>query len=101
MAALPPLSPSLPRRLTENLAIEWAPLGIRVNSVAPGHTLTPMVQEMLDGGYDASTVFARTPLGRFAAPQEIAASIVFLLLDATFVTGQCLAVDGGWTAAGK
>lgn len=89
------------KQLTENLAIEWAPLGIRVNSVAPGHTLTPMVQEMLDGGYDASTVFARTPLGRFAAPQEIAASIVFLLLDATFVTGQCLAVDGGWTAAGK
>ncbi|WP_427004848.1 SDR family NAD(P)-dependent oxidoreductase [Pseudarthrobacter sp. H2] len=89
------------RKLTENLAIEWAPLGVRVNSVAPGHTLTPMVQEMLDGGYDAAEVFARTPLGRFATPQEMAASIVFLLLDATFVTGQCLAVDGGWTAAGK
>lgn len=89
------------RKLTENLAIEWAPLGVRVNSVAPGHTLTPMVQEMLDGGYDEAEVFARTPLGRFATPQEMAASIVFLLLDATFVTGQCLAVDGGWTAAGK
>ena len=89
------------RQLTENLAVEWAPLGIRVNSVAPGHTLTPMVQEMLDGGYDAEGVFARTPLGRFATPQEMAASIVFLLLEATFVTGQCLAVDGGWTVVGK
>lgn len=89
------------RQLTENLAIEWAPLGVRVNSVAPGHTLTPMVQEMLDGGYDANAVFARTPLGRFATPQEMASSIVFLLLDATFVTGQCLVVDGGWTAVGK
>lgn len=89
------------RQLTENLAIEWAPLGVRVNSVAPGHTLTPMVQEMLDGGYDASAVFARTPLGRFATPQEMAACIVFLLLEATFVTGQCLAVDGGWTVVGK
>lgn len=89
------------RQLTENLAIEWAPLGVRVNSVAPGHTLTPMVQEMIDGGYDAGAVFARTPLGRFATPQEMAASIVFLLMDATFVTGQCLAVDGGWTVVGK
>lgn len=89
------------RQLTENLAIEWAPLGVRVNSVAPGHTLTPMVQEMIDGGYDAGAVFARTPLGRFATPHEMAASIVFLLLDATFVTGQCLAVDGGWTVVGK
>lgn len=89
------------RQLTENLAVEWAPLGVRVNAVAPGHTLTPMVQEMIDGGYDAAAVFARTPLGRFATPQEMAASIVFLLLDATFVTGQCLAVDGGWTVVGK
>ncbi|MDN3481176.1 SDR family oxidoreductase [Arthrobacter sp. APC 3897] len=89
------------RQLTENLAIEWAPLGVRVNSVAPGHTLTPMVQEMIDGGYDPGAVFARTPLGRFATPGEMAASIVFLLLDATFVTGQCLAVDGGWTVVGK
>lgn len=89
------------RQLTENLAIEWAPLGVRVNSVAPGHTLTPMVQEMLDDGYDPAAVFARTPLGRFATPDEMALTIVFLLLDATFVTGQCLAVDGGWTVVGK
>jgi NAD(P)-dependent dehydrogenase (short-subunit alcohol dehydrogenase family) len=89
------------RQLAENLAIEWAPLGVRVNTVAPGHTRTPMVQELIDGGYDISAVEARMPLGRLGEPDEIAAMICALLLDAGFVTGQCLAVDGGWTTVGK
>lgn len=89
------------RQLAENLAIEWAPLDVRVNAVAPGHTLTPMVQDMIDTGYDTTAVQERTPLGRLATPEEQAASIAFLLCDATYVTGQCLAVDGGWTAVGK
>lgn len=89
------------RQLTENLAVEWAPLGVRVNAVAPGHTLTPMVQDMIDGGYDTDPVRERTPLSRLADPREQAQAIVFLLEDATYVTGQCLAVDGGWTAVGK
>ena len=89
------------RQLTENLAIEWAPLGIRVNSVAPGHTLTPMVQDMIDNGYDVSQVEARVPLGRLCTPEEMAREIVHLLVDATFTTGVCLPVDGGWTTVGK
>ncbi len=89
------------RQLTENLAIEWAGLDIRVNAVAPGHTLTPMVQDMVDDGYDVGPVEARTPLGRLCAPEEIAREIVHLLLDATFTTGVCLPVDGGWTAVGR
>jgi NAD(P)-dependent dehydrogenase (short-subunit alcohol dehydrogenase family) len=89
------------RQLAENLAIEWAPLDVRVNAVAPGHTLTPMVQDLVAGGYDLSEVEARMPLGRLAQPAEMAGSICALLCDATFVTGQCLAVDGGWTAVGK
>ena len=88
-------------QLTQNLAIEWASRGVRVNCVAPGHTLTPMVQEMIDQGYDVTATQARTPLGRLAAPEEMAASIEFLLLDATFVTGICMPVDGGWTTVGK
>lgn len=88
-------------QLTQNLAIEWAPLGIRVNSVAPGHTLTPMVQEMVDQGYDLSETEARMPLGRLCTPEEMARAIEFLLLDATFSTGVCMPVDGGWTAVGK
>ena len=90
------------RQLTQNLAVEWASLGVRVNAVAPGNTLTPMVQAVIDSGsYDTAAVEKRTPMGRFAQPEEIATAILFLLLDATFVTGQCLAVDGGWTAVGK
>ena len=88
-------------QLTRNLAVEWAPLGIRVNSVAPGHTLTPMVQQMIDQGYDVAATEARIPLGRLCTPDEMAASIENLLLDATFVTGVCLPVDGGWTVVGK
>ncbi|WP_205718563.1 SDR family NAD(P)-dependent oxidoreductase [Actinomadura sp. WMMA1423] len=89
-------------QLTQNLAIEWAPHGIRVNAVAPGHTLTPMVQEMVDKeGYDLSATEARMPLGRLCTPDEMAAAIEFMLLDATFSTGVRMPVDGGWTVVGK
>lgn len=89
------------RQLMENLAVEWAPLGVRVNAVAPGHTLTPMVQDMVDGGYDLAAVERRTPRGRLAEPVEIAAAIVWMLREATHVIGQCLPVDGGWTVVGR
>ncbi len=89
------------RQLTANLAIEWAPIGVRVNSVAPGFTLTPMVQQMIDEGYPIADTEARTPLGRLATPAEMAGTIVYLLCDATYVTGQCLPVDGGWSVVGK
>ncbi|MEV0054996.1 SDR family oxidoreductase [Saccharopolyspora shandongensis] len=89
------------RQLTENLAVEWADRGVRVNAVAPGHTLTPMVQEMVGHCYDTGATRARTPLGRLADPDEQAGAIEFLLLDSPFVTGVCLPVDGGWTAVGK
>lgn len=89
------------RQLTENLAIEWAPLGVRVNAVAPGMTQTPLVDDMVAHGYDLGPARLRTPLGRLGAAEEIAASIAYLLCEATYVTGQCLAVDGGWTAVGK
>lgn len=88
------------RQLTENLAIEWAP-AIRVNSVAPGHTLTPMVQEMIDEGYDTSQTEARTPLGRLCTPDEMAQAIENLALNASYTTAVCVPVDGGWTAVGK
>lgn len=89
------------RKLMENLAVEWAPLGVRVNAVAPGHTLTPMVESLVRGGYDLEPVVKRTPRGVLARPVEIAAAVVWLLLDASHVVGQCLPVDGGWTVVGK
>lgn len=87
--------------LVQVLAVEWAPLPVRVNAVAPSHTMTPMVRDLVAGGYDLEPVLARIPLGRIATPEEMANEIVHLALDAGFVTGQVLPVDGGWTAVGK
>ncbi|WP_168212436.1 SDR family NAD(P)-dependent oxidoreductase [Microcella pacifica] len=89
------------RQLTQNLAIEWAPMGVRVNAVAPGHTRTPMVEDLIANGYDIRETEKRMPLGRLAQPSEMAVTIAHLLDEATFVTGQCVAVDGGWTTVGR
>ncbi|MDZ4394353.1 SDR family oxidoreductase [Cypionkella sp.] len=88
--------------LTESLAVEWGPLGIRVNTVAPTGVRTPMVQALIDAGtYDTKGVKARTPLGRLAEPEEVANACWFLASDqATMITGTVLRVDGGWLANG-
>lgn len=88
--------------LTRSLAVEWGPLGIRVNAVAATGTRTPMVQDLIDRGvYDLAGVTGRTPLGRLAEPEEIASAIAYLLSDAArMVTGTILPVDGGWIANG-
>jgi NAD(P)-dependent dehydrogenase (short-subunit alcohol dehydrogenase family) len=88
--------------LTESLAVEWGPLGIRVNAVAPTGVRTPMVQGLMDAGiYDTKGVTARTPLGRLAEPEEVANACWFLSSDeAAMITGTLLRVDGGWLANG-
>ena len=90
-------------QLTRQLAVDLGPDGIRVNAVCPGTTLTPMIErlfaEMPDPEADRAAIADRHPLGRFAAPAEIAAVIVFLASDAaSFVSGAILPVDGGYTA---
>jgi NAD(P)-dependent dehydrogenase (short-subunit alcohol dehydrogenase family) len=87
--------------LTRVLAMEWAGSGVRANVVAPGMTRTPFVENMVTHGYDLSEAEQRTPLGRLAEVDEVATVIEFLLLDATYVTGVVLPVDGGWTALGR
>ena len=87
--------------LTKVLAVEWAGRGIRVNGVAPGFTRTPMVAGLERDGYDLSPVETRTPLGRLAEVDEVARAVENLLLDASYVTGVMLPVDGGWTAVGR
>jgi meso-butanediol dehydrogenase/(S,S)-butanediol dehydrogenase/diacetyl reductase len=85
--------------LTRSLAIDWAQYGIRVNSVAPTFTATPMTKQMLGDPAINDTVLKRIPLGRVAEPSDIADVVHFLLSDASsMVTGHVLPVDGGWTA---
>lgn len=88
--------------MTRSLALEWAPYGIRVNAVAPSHTATPRIRQVAAaGGIDADAIVRRIPLGRMAEPAEIADAVVFLCSErASFITGQIIAVDGGYTANG-
>jgi NAD(P)-dependent dehydrogenase (short-subunit alcohol dehydrogenase family) len=90
--------------LTRGAAVEWAPLGIRVNAVAPGLTETPMIRTWVESQDDAVSFRreheASIPLGRFSAPADVAAAVVYLASDeAASVTGASIAVDGGYTAA--
>ena len=89
--------------MTEVLAIEWADRGVRVNAVAPGVTRTALVQKGIDEGViDVDRYIARTPLHRFAEPDEIARAVLYLANDedGSFVTGTTLRIDGGWSAQG-
>ncbi|WP_111670738.1 SDR family NAD(P)-dependent oxidoreductase [Algoriphagus litoralis] len=82
--------------LAKNLVLELAPFGIRINTIAPGATLT----ERTTSDPDYVTTWSKlTPLGRPASPTDIAEAAAFLLSDAArHITGQTLVVDGGWTA---
>lgn len=89
--------------LTKAASLEWAPLGIRVNSVHPGFIDTPMVAGALhaaeNGNEMRDMLIAAHPMARFGVPREIADAVVFLASDeSSFMTGAELVVDGGYTA---
>ncbi len=85
--------------LTKSLAGEWAGRGIRVNSVSPGYTATPLLEQVRAQKPDWAAVWqSETPMARPAEPSEIAAVVVFLLSDASsYMTGSNVVVDGGYT----
>ena len=84
-------------QLTKSLAIAYAVDGIRVNAVAPGWIATPLTQALQDDAARSAPILARTPLGRWGTPEDIAGPVLFLASPAArFVTGVVLPVDGGY-----
>jgi NAD(P)-dependent dehydrogenase (short-subunit alcohol dehydrogenase family) len=85
--------------LTRVLALENATAGIRINAVAPGFTRTKLVEQAIrDGSIREEWQLERVPMRRLAEPSEIADAVLYLASDrASYITGQTLVVDGGWT----
>jgi NAD(P)-dependent dehydrogenase (short-subunit alcohol dehydrogenase family) len=90
--------------LTRTLAAEWGGRGVRVNAVCPGWVKTEMDQEdQTSGGYTDEDIEGRTPMGRFATPEDIARTVAFLADPklSGYVNGHALSVDGGWYGDGS
>jgi 3-oxoacyl-[acyl-carrier protein] reductase len=87
--------------LTRTLAVQWGPRGVRVNSVAAGLTKSRMTAGTFEQEAWTKPTLDRTPIGRLGEPEDIAGAILFLTSpSASWITGQTLAVDGGFTVAG-
>jgi NAD(P)-dependent dehydrogenase (short-subunit alcohol dehydrogenase family) len=88
--------------ITRTMAAEYAEVGIRINAVAPGSIRTPLIEQGIrDGSIVLESLLSEIPMRRQGTPDEIAAVVRFLASpDASYITGQTLVVDGGWTVQG-
>jgi NAD(P)-dependent dehydrogenase (short-subunit alcohol dehydrogenase family) len=87
-------------QLTKSLAAAWGKDGIRVNAIAPGWIDTEMARGAIEDPLRAGPILARTPMGRWGQPEDVAVAVSFLLSDAArFVTGAVLPIDGGYLVA--
>lgn len=95
------MSKAAMHQMTRNLAVEWAEDGIRVNAVAPWYIRTRRTSDKLSDPDYLDEVLLRTPMGRIGEAEEVAAAVAFLCLPAaSYITGECIAVDGGFLRYG-
>ncbi len=88
-------------QMTRNLAVEWAAWDIRVNAVAPWYIDTPLARQVTEDADYLADILARTPMQRIGRPEEVARTIAFLCMPAaSYITGQTLAIDGGFSVYG-
>ncbi len=87
-------------QMTMVMAIEWAKLGVRVNAIAPTYFETEMVKQIKEDKERFDFISKRTPMGRWGKLEEMEGIVIFLASPASdFITGQSIAIDGGWTVA--
>lgn len=88
-------------QLMKALAVEWAPIGIRVNAIGPGRIRTPMTEVVFQKDSIRESFLRLIPLGRAGNPNDLVGAAIFLASEASsYITGQTLYIDGGWLASG-
>ncbi len=88
-------------QMSKNLACEWAEDNIRINAVASWYIETPLANQVLKDAEYFNKVLAWTPMKRVGKPEEVSAAVAFLCMPALLcITGQCLAMDGGFSVYG-